>query len=143
MLLDLAPLTTGDKFVTRSLIWCVGVRADPLVEGLDLGTYRGRLDVDPFLKAPGAQDIWACGDCAAVPDLTRPGQVCGMTAQHAQRQGKLVARNVAASLGHGTSKETTKIGPGSLSVCADLCQREPIPRSRQPTTPSTSDRAAH
>jgi NADH:ubiquinone reductase (H+-translocating) len=98
-------LTTGDKVVTRSLIWCVGVRADPLVDGLDLGTYRGRLDVDPFMKVPGAPDIWACGDCAAVPDLTRPGQVCGMTAQHAQRQGKLVARNVAASLGHGTSEE--------------------------------------
>jgi NADH:ubiquinone reductase (H+-translocating) len=98
-------LTTGDKFVTRSLIWCVGVRADPLVDGLDLGTYRGRLDVDLFMKVPGAQDVWACGDCAAVPDLTRPGQVCGMTAQHAQRQGKQVARNVAASLGHGTRKE--------------------------------------
>jgi len=98
-------LTTGDKVVTRSLIWCVGVRADPLVDGLDLGIYRGRLDVDPFLKVPGAPDIWACGDCAAVPDLTRPGQVCGMTAQHAERQGTLVARNVAASLGHGTSKE--------------------------------------
>jgi len=98
-------LTTGDKFVTRSLIWCVGVRADPLVDGLNLGTNRGRLDVDPFMKVPGAQDIWACGDCAAVPDVTRPGQVCGMTAQHAERQGKLVARNVAASLGHGTSKE--------------------------------------
>ena len=27
-----------------------------------------------------------------------------MTAQHAQRQGKLVARNVAASLGKGTAK---------------------------------------
>ena len=50
---------------------------------------------------PGAPDVYACGDCAAVPDLTRPGQICGMTAQHAERQGKLVARNVAASLGHG------------------------------------------
>jgi NADH:ubiquinone reductase (H+-translocating) len=98
-------LTTGDKVVTRSLIWCVGVRADPLVDGLDLGTNRGRLDVDPYMQVPGAPGIWACGDCAAVPDLTRPGQVCGMTAQHAERQGKLVARNVAASLGHGTRKE--------------------------------------
>jgi len=53
---------------------------------------------------PGAPDIYACGDCAAVPDLTRPGQICGMTAQHAQRQGKLVARNIAASLGTGTAK---------------------------------------
>ena len=97
-------LTTGDKFVTRSLIWCVGVRAEPLVDGLDLATNRGRLVVDEFMAVPGAPSIYACGDCAAVPDLTRPGQVCGMTAQHAERQGKLVARNVAASLGKGTAR---------------------------------------
>ncbi len=97
-------LSTGEKVSTRSLIWCVGVRADPLVDGLDLATNRGRLVVDEFMAVPGAPDIYACGDCAAVPDLTRPGQVCGMTAQHAQRQGKQVARNVAASLGTGTAK---------------------------------------
>jgi NADH dehydrogenase len=97
-------LTTGDKVVTRSLIWCVGVRADPLVDGVDLATNRGRLVVDEFMAVPAAPDIYACGDCAAVPDLTRPGQVCGMTAQHAQRQGKVVARNVAASLGQGTKR---------------------------------------
>jgi NADH dehydrogenase len=57
--------------------------------------------VDEFMSVPGTPDIYACGDCAAVPDLTSPGQICGMTAQHAQRQGKQVARNVAASLGAG------------------------------------------
>jgi NADH:ubiquinone reductase (H+-translocating) len=97
-------LTTGDKVVTRSLIWCVGVRADPLMQGLDLATNRGRLEVDEFMAVPGVPEVYACGDCAAVPDLTRPGQVCGMTAQHAQRQGTLVARNIAASLGHGTAR---------------------------------------
>ena len=79
-------LPTGEKVSTRSLIWCVGVRADPLMDGLDLDTNRGRLVVDEFMAVPAAPDIYACGDCAAVPDLTRPGQVCGMTAQHAQRQ---------------------------------------------------------
>jgi NADH:ubiquinone reductase (H+-translocating) len=97
-------LSTGEKVPTRSLIWCVGVRADPLVDGLDLATNRGRLVVDEYMAVPGADGIYACGDCAAVPDLTRPGQLCGMTAQHAQRQGTLVARNVAASLGTGTRK---------------------------------------
>jgi NADH:ubiquinone reductase (H+-translocating) len=97
-------LTTGDKVGTRSLIWCVGVRADPLMEGLDLATDRGRLVVDEYMAVPGTDGIYACGDCAAVPDLTRPGQVCGMTAQHAERQGKLVARNVAASLFKGTAR---------------------------------------
>ena len=97
-------LTTGDKVATRSLIWCVGVRPDPLMEGLDLATNKGRLVVDEYMAVPGAEGVYACGDCAAVPDLTRPGQVCGMTAQHAERQGKRVARNVAASLGKGTAR---------------------------------------
>ena len=75
------------------------------MDGLDLATNRGRLEVDEFMAVPGTTDIYACGDCAAVPDLTRPGQICGMTAQHAERQGKLVARNVAASLGRGTARQ--------------------------------------
>ena len=110
-------LTTGEKTPTRSLIWCVGVRADPLVEGIDLATNRGRLVVDEFMAVSGAPDIYACGDCAAVPDLTRPGQVCGMTAQHAVRQGKLVAQNLAASLGKGTSRPYKH---GDLGFLVDL-----------------------
>jgi len=97
-------LSTGEEVPTQSLIWCVGVRADPLVDDLHLDTNRGRLVVDEFMAVPGHGDIYACGDCAAVPDLTRPGQVCGMTAQHAVRQGRLVARNVAASLGIGQAR---------------------------------------
>lgn len=46
----------------------------------------------------------ACGDAAAVPDLTRPGQFTPMTAQHAHRQGKVAAHNVLASLGRGAPK---------------------------------------
>jgi NADH:ubiquinone reductase (H+-translocating) len=97
-------LSTGEQVPTSCLIWCVGVRPDPLVEGLEVKTDRGRLVVDEFMSVPGAPDNYACGDCAAVPDLTRPGQVCGMTAQHAVRQGRQVARNVAASLGQGAAK---------------------------------------
>jgi NADH:ubiquinone reductase (H+-translocating) len=109
-------LTTGDKVVTRSLIWCVGVRADPL-DGLDLATNRGRLEVTEYMAVPGNAHVFACGDCAAVPDLTRPGQICGMTAQHAQRQGKQVARNVAATLGKGTAKPYKH---GDLGFLVDL-----------------------
>jgi NADH dehydrogenase len=103
-LADAVQLSTGEKVATRSLIWCVGVRPDSLVASLSLPTNRGRLVVDEFMAVPGAPGIYACGDCAAVPDLTRPGQITGMTAQHAERQGRQVARNVAASLGTGTAK---------------------------------------
>ncbi|HEV7963599.1 MAG TPA: FAD-dependent oxidoreductase, partial [Actinoplanes sp.] len=94
-------LTDGGFVATRSLIWCVGVRPDPLVEDLGLETVKGRLVVDEYLNVPGHPEVYACGDAAAVPDLTRPGQITPMTAQHAQRQGKRVAYNIAASYGQG------------------------------------------
>ena len=94
-------LTDGGFVATRSLIWCVGVRPDPLVENFGLKTVKGRLAVDEHLTVPGHPEVYACGDAAAVPDLTRPGELTAMTAQHAERQGKHVARNVAASYGHG------------------------------------------
>jgi NADH dehydrogenase len=94
-------LSDGRFVATRSLIWCVGVRPDPLVEQLGLRTEKGRIAVDRQLRVPDHPDVFACGDAAAVPDITRPGQFTAMTAQHAVRQGKLAARNVAASLGYG------------------------------------------
>jgi NADH dehydrogenase len=97
-------LSDGSMVPTRSLIWCVGVRPDPLVETLGLPTDRGRLIVDPDLSVPGMPGMWACGDAAAVPDLTEPGQITAMTAQHAQRQGKTAGRNIAAALGRGRAR---------------------------------------
>jgi NADH dehydrogenase len=94
-------LTDGEFVPTRSLIWCVGVRPDPLVAQLGLKTERGRLVVDEYLTVPGHPEVYAAGDAAAVPDLTRPGQLTPMTAQHAQRQGKRAAYNIAASYGQG------------------------------------------
>jgi NADH dehydrogenase len=38
---DSLRMTTGEEISTRSLIWCVGVRADPLVAALSLPTDRG------------------------------------------------------------------------------------------------------
>ncbi|HEY7009239.1 MAG TPA: NAD(P)/FAD-dependent oxidoreductase [Jatrophihabitantaceae bacterium] len=97
-------LSDGNHVPTRSLIWCVGVRPEPLAESLGQELIEGRLVVDEHLTVPGHPHVWACGDVAAVPDLTRPGQITAMTAQHAQRQGKRAAGNIAATFGHGTAR---------------------------------------
>jgi NADH dehydrogenase len=97
-------LSDGRALPTRSLIWCVGVRPDPLVAALGLDTARGRVCVDMYLQVPGWPGVYACGDAAAVPDLTRPGQYTAMTAQHAVRQGRRVAHNIAAAYGTGLLK---------------------------------------
>ncbi|MCQ4208456.1 NAD(P)/FAD-dependent oxidoreductase [Streptomyces longispororuber] len=94
-------LDDGEFVDTRTLVWCVGVRPDPLVAGLGRPLERGRLLVDPFLNVPGHPEVFACGDAAAVPDLEKPGSYTPMTAQHAWRQGRVAGLNVAASLGHG------------------------------------------
>jgi NADH dehydrogenase len=94
-------LTDGEFVPTRSLIWCVGVQPDPLAAEVGLKTDRGRLVVDKYLTVPGHPEVYAVGDGAAVPDLTRPGELTPMTAQHAQRQGRRAAYNIAASFGHG------------------------------------------
>ncbi|GAA4893652.1 NAD(P)/FAD-dependent oxidoreductase [Streptomyces coeruleoprunus] len=114
---DGVQLDDGEFVRTRSLIWCVGVRPDPLVAALGLPVERGRLVVTPELAVPGHPDVFACGDAAAVPDLARPGEVTPMTAQHAHRQGRVAARNVAASLGHG---QAVPYRHGDLGFAVDL-----------------------
>ncbi|MFE1880539.1 NAD(P)/FAD-dependent oxidoreductase [Streptomyces diastatochromogenes] len=94
-------LTDGEFVASRTLVWCVGVRPDPLVEAVGQPLERGRLIVDPYLRVPGSADVFACGDAAAVPDLEHPGGFTPMTAQHAWRQGRVAGENVAASLGLG------------------------------------------
>ena len=97
-------LSDGTSVPTRTLIWAVGVTPGPLTQALGLDTVKGRIVVDEYLAVPGHPDVFAAGDAAAAPDLTRPGQLTAMTAQHAQRQGKAIARNLAATLGHATRK---------------------------------------
>jgi NADH dehydrogenase len=97
---------SGDREVpARTVVWTAGVKPSPVLARLGLPLDRsGRVLVDATMRveagvsAAHAGVVWALGDCAAVPDAFRPGQICPPTAQHAIRQGRLVARNVVASL---------------------------------------------
>jgi NADH dehydrogenase len=98
-------LKDGTEIPTRTVVWCVGVRPDPLVEALGLSVEQGRLTVGPTLSVPGHDNVYAAGDVAAVPDFYHPGELTPMTAQHAQRQGRVAGLNLAASFGHGRVRE--------------------------------------
>jgi NADH:ubiquinone reductase (H+-translocating) len=102
---DHVVLSDDSRVDTRTVAWVTGVTAAPLIETLGLPTEKGRLTVQADLQVPGHPDVFSAGDAAAVPDLTQPGQITPPTAQHAIRQGKVLARNVAASLGYGTKKD--------------------------------------
>jgi NADH:ubiquinone reductase (H+-translocating) len=95
-------LSGGQEVPTRTVVWTAGVAPSPAIAELGLPVdAHGRVRVDASLQVEGRTDIWAIGDCAAVPNPADPGRPCPPTAQHAMRQGTHAARNVAAALGHG------------------------------------------
>ncbi len=97
-----ATLTDGETIPARTIVWTTGVKPAPVVSDLGLPLDgAGRIEADSRMRVRDWPGVWAIGDCAAVPDPARPGQPCPPTAQHAIRQGRLVARNLAATLSGG------------------------------------------
>ncbi len=95
-------LKGGEIVPTRTVAWTAGVKPVPVVAQLGLPLAAGgRIDVDATMRVRDHANVWAIGDAAAVPDPARKGQPSPPTAQHAIRQGRRVARNVAAELGAG------------------------------------------
>src|SRR5262249_35704515 len=80
---------------TCTLVWTAGTSPHPLIQSLPCQSERGRLKVNPTMEVPDWPGVWALGDCAAVPDPE--GKPYPPTAQHALRQGRVVAQNVAAA----------------------------------------------
>ena len=105
---DTARLSDGEIVRTRTTVWTAGVKPAPVVAALGLPLGKGgRIEVDATMRVPGVDGVWAIGDAAGVPDPARKGEACPPTAQHALRQGKRVARNVAATLGPGRVRPFT------------------------------------
>jgi len=99
-------LSTGESFESDTIIWTAGVMANPVLRNTDLPTEeRGRLRVQADLRVINddgvVADAWGAGDVSAVPDKS-PGNgvggFCVPNAQHAVRQGKLMAKNIVATL---------------------------------------------
>src|SRR6476646_9448437 len=91
-------LIDGVSIPTRNLVWTAGTAPSPIVSLLPCTKERGRLLVDQFLRVPNWPDVWAVRDCAFVPDVRNPGKSHPLTAQHAIREGEVLAQNIAAVL---------------------------------------------
>jgi len=91
-------LVDSSSIPTRNLVWTAGTAPSPLIFSLPCMKAGGRLLVDQFLRVPDWPNLWAVGDCAFVPDMRNPGKSHPPTAQHAMREGKIVAQNIVAAL---------------------------------------------
>ena len=111
-------LSDGDKFDAETLVWTAGVKANPILADTDLPKDdKGRLPCKANLTVKGVTGVFAAGDCAAVPDLTKddPNALCGPSAQHAVRQSKVLADNVVSYLRNGTLHDYRHAYAGSVA----------------------------
>ncbi|MFE5945052.1 NAD(P)/FAD-dependent oxidoreductase [Streptomyces sp. NPDC056480] len=114
----IAVLSDGTRLPTRTVVWTAGVKPAPVLAATDLPlNERGRLRCTAELAVEGVTHAWAAGDAAAVPDVTskEPGKECAPNAQHAVRQAKVLAENIAASLRGQPLKEYAHAYVGSVA----------------------------
>lgn len=93
-------LTDGTEITTNTLIWTAGTAPNPLLDTLPCDKQRGKVCADEFMRVGGYDGVWAVGDCAWIIDQ-KTGQPYPPTAQHAIRQGKVLAANIRAAVRGG------------------------------------------
>lgn len=96
-------LSDGTRVPAKTVIWAAGTAPNPVLHTLPCSIDHGRLVANQFLEVEGLENVWALGDCASVID-PKSAHPYPPTAQHASRQGKVAARNVAAAITGGEKK---------------------------------------
>lgn len=111
------------EFDAETIVWTAGVKANPVLQDSDLPLDKmGRVTCNAALQVVDADgavvpDAYAAGDCAAVPDLFNPGQMCPPNAQHALREGNHLGDNLARVL---RSAEVTEYKHKNIGAVASL-----------------------
>ena len=109
-------LGNGESISCSTIIWTAGVTIDSVVSGLDCEHCAGKIVVNSNLRMPKYENVFALGDCAAIPD-TKTGGIYPPTAQHALRESKIVSHNLRANItGKGQDKEFNYESKGMMAV---------------------------
>jgi len=95
-------LTDGTMIPSDTLVWTAGTSPNPLLMKLPCEKEKGKIQTNSYMEVPGFPGVYALGDCALVPDPQ--GKPYPPTAQHALRQGKVLARNLAVEIRGGQKK---------------------------------------
>ncbi|OUS96402.1 NAD(P)/FAD-dependent oxidoreductase [Rhodococcus sp. NCIMB 12038] len=90
-------LSSGEVLAAETVVWCAGMRANPLTAQLDAERDRlGRLPVDDYLRVIGSPGVFAAGDVAAA--RVDEGHLSVMSCQHGRPMGRYAGYNVVSDL---------------------------------------------
>jgi NADH:ubiquinone reductase (H+-translocating) len=92
-------LSNGERVPTRTIISAVGTKVPPVVAALNVPKdERGRIKTDAAIRVEGFDNVWACGDNAAVrlPNSfgMDTGRTCPPVALYAMMQGGRIGKNI-------------------------------------------------
>ena len=88
-------LGSGERILAQTVVWAVGVRANPLADDLGLEQGKGgRIVVGADQRVPGRRNVWVAGDLAAT---TRGESLLPQQAQPAKQTGTFVGTQIARS----------------------------------------------
>jgi len=96
-------LNDGTTIETDTLIWTAGTSPNPLLAMLPCMKEKGRIKANEYMEVQNYPGVWALGDCSVIPD-PKTGTAYPPTAQHALRQGRVLAQNIAAAIRGGKRK---------------------------------------
>ena len=83
----------GETIAADTIVLAAGVVPNPMLAGPSIEKdSRGRILVEPTMRSRSHREVWALGDCAAVPGPD--GKPYPSLAQHALREGKALADNI-------------------------------------------------
>ena len=108
-------LSDGSTIPSCTVIWTAGTSPNPLLAALPCTKERGRVIVNEYMEVPEWPGVWVLGDCALVPDR-KTGMPYPPTAQHALREGKVLAHNITATLRGGQKKPFIFTALGQLAA---------------------------
>jgi NADH dehydrogenase len=87
----------GETIEADTIVLAAGIVPSPVVAELPIEKdRRGHIVVDGTLRCRSHPEVWALGDCAVIP--APDGQPYPNLAQHALREAKVLARNIAGVL---------------------------------------------
>ncbi len=114
-------LADGETIKASTVIWTGGIRGNHLVEQAGFEAMRGRVKVDPQLRAPGYDNVFIIGDCSLI--FNDQGRPFPPTAQIAMQQGITTASNLVAAIRNQPLKE---FKPSIKGTVASLGKGEAI-----------------
>ncbi|HET6606899.1 MAG TPA: FAD-dependent oxidoreductase [Rhodopila sp.] len=92
-----AMLADGTRIPAKTVIWCAGMKANPLAAALPVELDRlGRIPVDSYLRVVSIPGVFAAGDIAALSVDDTHSSV--MSCQHSRPMGRFAGHNAVADL---------------------------------------------